>query len=134
MRDSVYHKLLRISALTFAFILLFDSGMLSPVTRELSHDTGMYLANAIGINAGVLSTDISNLTAQLQEREQRIAEREIAVSLKEASRGGLEGMSTFILSVVLFVLLVLIVLNYVLDFMRIKERKLIKQGTYEQAA
>lgn len=133
MRDSAYHKLLRISALSLALILLFDSGIFSPITRELSHDTGMYLANAIGINAGVMPTDISTLTAQLQEKEQKLTQREIAVTLKEASDNGLQGMSTFVMSIILFVLLVLIVLNYALDFIRSKPRKLIKQPRYEQA-
>lgn len=116
MTNSMYHKLLRVSALTLSLVLLFVSGIFSPVTKQLSNNTGTYVATAIGINASVLPTDVNTLSAQLQQREKELSEREIAVSLKESSPTS--DMPTFILSVLLFILLVLIVLNYVLDFMR----------------
>ncbi len=117
MSDSLYHKFLRVSALSLALVLLFVSGLFSPVTHELSLNTGSYLATAIGINASVLPTDVNTLSAQLVQRQQELDAREIEVSLKESSAHSGD-TSTFILSIILFIILVLIVLNYVLDFTR----------------
>lgn len=117
MTDTIYHKLLRVSALSFALVLLFVSGIFSPVTKQLSVHTGAYIATAIGINAAVLPTDVNTLSAQLQKRDQELTEREIAVNLKE-SQQSTGDTTTFVLSVLLFILLTLIILNYVLDFIR----------------
>ena len=117
MTDSLYHKFLRVCALTLCFVLLFVSGIFSPVTKELSRNTGSYVASAIGINASVLPNDVNTLSAQLMERQKELDAREIAVSLKE-STAEKSDMSTFILSTILFIILVLIVLNYVLDYIR----------------
>ncbi len=122
MEDSLYHILLRVSALTLAFVLLFQSGVLSPVTKELTDNAGSYVANAIGMYAAVEPNELNTITSELtkmrtdlEAREREIAEREIAVGLNS---GASVDRSTFILAGVLFILLVLIVLNYVLDFIR----------------
>jgi len=132
MKDSMYHVLLRTSALTLSFVLLFVSGVLSPVTQKLTEDTGSYLANAIGMNAAVLPNEINSLSMQLAERDTELTQREIAIGLKESATGA-GSLSTFVLSVLLFVLLVLIVLNYVLDYLRNKKTTFPK-NTYEQSA
>ena len=119
MQRSMYHIILRVSALSLAFLLLFESGLLSPVTKELSQGTHSYLASAIGMNASVMPTDINTLTAQLTQRERALSEREIAVSLREDS-GTSSDVPVFLLSIVLFILLTLIVLNYVLDYLRLR--------------
>ena len=105
--DSMYHILLRTMALTLALVLLFVSGVLSPVTKRISDDTGAYLANAIGMNASILPNEINTLSAQLEQKTQELNQREIEVTLKEqvADTGD---VSTFVLSVLLFVLLVLL--------------------------
>jgi hypothetical protein len=131
MQESLYHVFLRTSALTLALVLLFVSGIISPFTKELATDTSVYLASAIGINAAVMPTEINTLSAQLQQRDLELTQREIAVSLKEEK--GNPDMTTFVLSVVLFLLLVLIVLNYVLDFMRTRSLRNVGQP-YEKAA
>lgn len=117
MTQTLYHQLLRISALTLALVLLFVSGVLSPVTKELSKGAGDYLATAIGMNAAVLPTDVNTLSAQLSERDRELTQREIAVGLKENAPASSD-LATYVMSILLFILLVLIVLNYVLDFMR----------------
>lgn len=139
MKGSMYHVLLRVSALTLAFILLFDSGMLSPLTKQLSHDTQLYVANAVGVGASIKSTEINTLTAQITERQRELDAREAALSGREISVGlnqsaGRDGVdySTYILSVLLFILIVLIVLNYALDFAR--ERRLMFERKDEQVA
>lgn len=119
MKNSAYHALLRVSALTLALVLLFASGILSPITQQLSGDAGNYMATAIGMNASVPVNEINELSMQLALRDKELSEREIAINLKEAT-AGTGSITTFIMSVLLFVLLVLIVLNYVLDYIRNK--------------
>lgn len=130
MKVSAYHITLRVSGLTVALILLFDSGILSPFTAEISQNTQLYLANAVGVGASVQPTEINTLTAQisardreLDAREAALSEREISVGMNTASTGTSPDYSTYILSVLLFIIIVLIVLNYALDFAR--ERRLL---------
>jgi hypothetical protein len=137
MKDSTYHSLLRISALTLAVVLLFVSGLLSPVTKQIAQNTQQYLASAIGMHASVVPTDLNQYTAELSQRDRiltqregEIAAREIAVNLEE--KGITADYSTYLLSVLLFLILVLIVLNYVLDYVRARER--ILQNTNEKMA
>jgi hypothetical protein len=122
MNTTVYHVLLRTSALTLALVLLFVSGIVSPITKEIAGNTQAYLATAIGMNAAVLPNEYNTLNAQLQERANELTSREVAVSLKE-QRGANSDMSTFVLSTLLFVVLVLLILNYVLDYLRAREKK-----------
>lgn len=126
MRNTAYHALLRIFSLTLALVLLFESGLISPLTQDLSHQAGRHVASVIGMNAAVQPTELNTLTAQLTERERTLTEREIAVGLKE--QGASSDASTYILSILLFILLVLIILNYALDYVRNKKAQ------YEQAA
>lgn len=127
MQDTMYHMLLRTSALLFALLLLFDSGLLSPITSQISHNTQQYVATAVGIGAAVSPTELNMVTAQLSARDRElsareaaIAEREIQIGLTDA--GSVEqihsDISTYILAVLLFIIIVLIVLNYALDFAR----------------
>jgi hypothetical protein len=127
MNNSTYHILLRVSSLTLALVLLFDSGLLSPISKELSHNTQLYLANAVGVNATVSPTELNSLTAKitarerdLDSREAAISEREIEIGLSDGSSAVGDQFSTYLLSVILFILLVLIILNYTLDFARIR--------------
>jgi predicted PurR-regulated permease PerM len=124
MQDTVYHTLLRISALTLALVLLFVSGVVSPVTSMISHNTGVYLANTIGMNAAVLPNEFNTLNSELEEKKKSLEAREIAVSLKEQETQTSE-TTNFLLSAMLFALLVLIVTNYVLDYLRAHPRQLI---------
>lgn len=127
MKDSLYHIVLRTAALTLAFLLVFDSGLLSGVTARISQDTQLYLATAIGMNAAVESTELSEYTAELAARDKVLTEREADVTAREIEVGIVEreeaaDYSTYIISLLLFVILVLIVLNYVLDYVRAREQ------------
>jgi len=119
-------------------ILLFDSGLMSPVTKEISYNTQQYLASAIGMKAQVQPTELSLLTAEMTKREHLLTQREADLAAREISvdletgNQGTSGVSTYILSVLLFVILVLIVLNYVLDYMRLRERVI--RNTHENMA
>jgi hypothetical protein len=121
MAHTVYHCILRVSALTVALVLLFDSGVVSPITKQLSHNTWVYLANSTGVFAQVEPNELNVLTAELTLREKELEEREAALRLIEARNfqtDGLSNYSTYILSFILFILTSLIVLNYVLDWRR----------------
>lgn len=125
---STYHMLLRTAALTVALLLLFDSGLISPLSKSLSQNTQLYLANVVGISVGVESTELNQLTAQMTARERELDVRESAVKERELSVGITEsggqasgGLSTYILSLILFILIVLILLNYTLDYLRAKQ-------------
>ncbi len=123
MQNTLYHIVLRTSALTLSLVLLFVSGIISPVTQELSKDTERYLATAVGMYAAVEPNGLNEVTAaftardaELAAREAAVAERELALGLNGADTA--QDYTTFILSIIVFVLLVLIVLNYVLDYVR----------------
>ena len=126
--DTTYHRVLRVMSVVCAVVLLFESGIISPITRQLSVETHQYLANAVGVGASVDPTELNSLTSELtkqklalQAREQQIAEREIEIGL--AAGASANQTSTYVLSGVLFILLVLIILNYTLDYLRAREVK-----------
>jgi hypothetical protein len=121
---STYHKILRISSLSLAFVLLFQSGIISQTTANLTSNTQTYLANVVGVTVGVAPTELNQVTAELTKkstelsaREEALREREIAVGLS-SEQSSSQNRSTFILGTILFILLILIVLNYTLDFVR----------------
>jgi hypothetical protein len=126
MSETMYHRVLRVSLVICALVLLFESGLVSPVTKQLSQETHQYLANAVGVGASVDPTELNSLTSELtkqklalQAREQALKEREIEIGL--ASGQSTDETSTYVLSGVLFILLVLIILNYTLDYLRARE-------------
>ncbi|MEK7462456.1 MAG: hypothetical protein AAB618_02680 [Patescibacteria group bacterium] len=129
--DSLYHSVLRVATLVTALVLLFESGLVSPVTKQLSQDTHFYLANAVGMSVSIAPTELNSLTAELtrqklalEAREQALKEREIEIGL--ASGGATNSdTATYVLAGVLFILLVLIVLNYVLDYLRFHQKEII---------
>ncbi len=132
LEHSAYHSLLRISAVVVACVLVFEAGLLSQATAQLSDRTELYLANAVGVSVGVAPNEFNQITAaltarekELEEREMAIAQREISVGIETGEDGGFSvDRGTFILAAILFIQLVLIVLNYVLDFARRREFEL----------
>lgn len=125
-----YHKLLRVAMVVVAFVLLFDSGMVAPATAVLSENTQSYLSAAVGVGASVRPTEVNQITAELtaqrqalDEREAVLAQREIEVGLAESSPTANFDYSTYVLASILFILLVLIVLNYTLDYLRVREQE-----------
>jgi len=124
LQYTMYHSFLRVSAVVLAAVLVFDSGLLSTTTSRLSDATQLYVANAIGVTAGVPENDVNKLTARIAELEQAATDREISVDLNSNTRSS--DTSTFILSGILFILIVLIVLNYALDYARARERNLLR--------
>lgn len=136
MHASRYHKFLRISLVAVALVLLFDSGIVVPISKELSDNTVLYLANATGVSLSVPENELNKITTELTRREQELNERETILNQREIATRNFEtgdvaagsNFSTYVLAIILFILTVLIVLNYTLDFAR--SRKL----AYEQAS
>jgi hypothetical protein len=125
-QDSTYHRFLRVAAVVCAVVLLFESGLLRDSTKDLSAQTHLYLANAIGINASVPKTELNQLTAQITQKEQELQAREAALKEREIEVVLSSGVSTtdtttYIMASILFILLVLIILNYTLDYLRMRE-------------
>jgi len=120
IENSLYHSFLRVAGCVLALILIFDSGLISKTTSELSNATQLHMANVVGVTVGVAPNDLNQLTARITELETELSakERLIAVNLRDNSSANGVDKSTFFLSAVLFILLVLIVLNYALDFRR----------------
>jgi hypothetical protein len=119
-----YRSVLRVSLLVTAFLLVFDSGALSPLTQEFSWETQLYLAQSIGVYAGVAPTELNALSAELQKRDAELDAREAAIRTIEARAypDNRTSYSTYILAVILFILSVLIILNYILDWRRVQLR------------
>lgn len=112
MDDSMYRILLRVSALTLALVLLFVSGIFSPITRELSSGTGTYLASVVD-------------TVPLQPDVSKKIQNENVIGInKQQSTHTASDVPAFILSVILYIVLVLIISNYVLDYTRGRQKSL----------
>ena len=126
-QHSWYHITLRVVAATLGAAVLFSSGVVSPLTADLAKQAQHYLATAVGVDASVAPNELNTITARLTERERELDEREAALEQRQIDVGLNQGAagstnspdySTYIMSSVLFILLVLIVLNYALDFAR----------------
>jgi hypothetical protein len=119
---STYHSLLRIALCVCAVVLVFDSGLISKATADLSSSAQDYMATAVGVKVGVAPNDVNVLTTRITELEQELATKEREISVNVGNGGSSNGfdMSTFVLSIILFILLVLIVLNYALDYLRLE--------------
>ena len=118
------NRFLRISLLVATFVLVFDSGILFPVTERLSHNTFLYLGSVgAGVFASVPENEINVITAHISERERTLDAREAALREREIATRKFEtesesDYSTYIISVILFFSIVLLVLNYAFDFAR----------------
>lgn len=127
MEHTIYHKVLRVFSAVFALLLIFESGLINEATVKISQDTHMYVANAVGMSASVQPNELNQITAhltqrekELDQREKELNEREISVNLSTGANIDSD-KTTFVLSSILFILLVLILLNYALDYLRSRE-------------
>lgn len=123
---SLYHKVLRVSLVVCACVLVFDSGLVTEKTAYLSENAHSYMANSIGMSAAVEPTELNQYTAALTKKERDLNEREAALTEREiqiglATEEVQADVSTYVLASILFVLLVLIILNYALDYLRIRK-------------
>jgi len=129
----LYRSVLRVSVVVTAFILVFQSGMVDDRTAVVFSEAtdGLY-ATVVGASASVRPTEINQITAELTKqqqllasREEEIAEREIELGLAQGSTGSSNQTTTYLLAAILLIQLILLVLNYALDYLRSKERSAI---------
>jgi hypothetical protein len=120
MTHSLYHKVIRTGLIVALLTLLFDGGFVFPITKHLSENTMTYLANSVGVFAQIEPNELNVITAELTKREQELNEREAALREIEAREFAKDrpDYSLYVLSIITFILSVLIVCNYVLDWHR----------------
>jgi hypothetical protein len=129
MEASRYHKFLRVSAIVFAILIVFDGGFLTPVSKQLSDSTIAYLASSVtGVYATIAPNELNHLTAQISQRERELDAREAAlnervISTRDFGTSGTIDYSTYILGLILLLLTALIMLNYVLDWVRVRNER-----------
>lgn len=123
-RHSVYHKILRTSAVVVAFVLAFESGAISKDTRALSLSTHSYLAQVVGMSAAVNPNELNVLTAEITALESELARREREIDARARDNALANSPYTiYILSAILVLQLALIVANYAFDFYRERKRQ-----------
>lgn len=125
LEKTIYHSFLRVAVVVMALILVFDSGLLNKSTINVSDVAQANLANVVGVKVGVAPNELNQLTSRITELETELQakERLISVSLERNNPTSELDKSTLVLSIILFILLVLIVLNYALDYLRMRERQ-----------
>jgi hypothetical protein len=128
--SETYRRILRISATVMAAVLLFQSGLIDSRTTAVFDQTTSYLGATVGMSVSVepnefntFTTEIARQQQLLSEREEVLTEREIAVALNTGDESA-TSRTTYLLAAVLFVQLILIVLNYSLDYLRSREHEL----------
>lgn len=94
MQVSRYHKFLRIALIVSAFVLVFDGGFLSPVTKQLSDNTTSYVASLNGSMVPLESDTISLPT----------------------------DFSTYVISAILALVITLLIINYIVHWVRARKR------------
>lgn len=122
IRDTLYHKLLRVSALLLACVVGFQSSFFLQ-TSALSRSTTEYMASVVGMSAGVVPNELNLITSELTQQKRTLDERERALSEREIDAQAKDGsdsfrFSDFILSSILLLLVMLIVMNYLFDYLR----------------
>jgi hypothetical protein len=111
----------------FAVVLLFDGGFVAPFTKNLSDNTILYIASVgTSVSARIEPTELNMYTAELTQKEKDLNAREAALNAREItardfSVSGSADYSIYILSIILFILTLLIVVNYAMDWARIKK-------------
>jgi len=125
----LYRSLLRVSLVVTAVMLVFQAGLVDDRTAAVFSQTTTQLSAMVGMSASVAPTEYNTFTAEitkqqnlLAEREEQISEREIALGLN-AGEATANQTTTYILASILFVQLLLIILNYGLDYLRAREQK-----------
>ena len=133
MQVNRYHSFLRVAMVVVAIVLLFDGGFLFPITKQFSDVTVDYVASVgAGMFATVPQNEINTLSAQIAEKQRELDTREASLHEREISARSFgtgdagTNYSTYILSVILFILTVLLVLNYILDWIRVRQSRYAK--------
>lgn len=126
----LYRSLLRVSAVVSAFVLLFQSGIVHQHTTVIFNQTTDNLSAMVGMSASVQPSEYNTITAELTKQQQLLSGREEQIAAREIELGLAAGSSdtdrsqttTYLLAAILLVQLILLVLNYFLDYIRSREQ------------
>lgn len=126
IKHTLYHRILRTSAVIIGAVLAFESGAISPETALLARLATEQMANAVGMYASVPANEINTLALELQNRNTELdnREREINAQARDVAITS-NPYVTYILAVILFGQLVLLIMNYVLDYLREHRRRVV---------
>ena len=69
LRYSIYHKILRTSAVLVAAVLAFQSGAIVPGTALLGSAAERYLANTVSMSASVVPNSENTLATELKREK-----------------------------------------------------------------
>jgi len=125
----LYRSLLRVSLVVTALILVFQAGIVDDRTATLFSQTATQLSATVGMSVSVAPTEFNEITAELTKQQNLLAQREDQIAAREIDLGLNSGeptanqTTTYVLASILFVQLLLIILNYGLDYLRAKEQK-----------
>lgn len=123
----MYHRFLRVSLLVMTAVLVFDSGILFPATKQLSDNTILYLASVgSSVGASVPPNEINSLSAQIAEQQKVLDQREADLNEREIKarvfgEKNETDYSLYSISAILFIIIVLLMINYTLDFRRVRK-------------
>ena len=124
------------SVVVTAFILVFQSGLVDERTTVLFSETTKNLSAMVGASATVAPTEINQITAGLTEQQQLLNARAETINAREIELGLSDGVTkqtttttTYLLAAVLLIQLILLVLNYLLDYLRSRETRVVSVST-----
>ena len=121
---SMYHRVLRTSAVITALVLAFESGVVVPRTAVFSLATEQYLANVVSMTASVAPNEVNTLAADLQKKGDELNQRERDINARAEDTTIVSVSSfTYFLTAILTGQTVLILLNYFFDYRRGRRRK-----------
>lgn len=110
IEDSNYHRILRVSVVACAAVLLFESGLISESTIRMSQDTHMYVANSVGASADVEPNEFALISGEPTTQKHLLK-----------TEGQVTQGPVYIVASLLFILLTLLILNYTLDYLRARK-------------
>ena len=121
---SMYHRVLRTSAVITALVLAFESGVVVPRTAVFSLATEQYLANVVSMTASVAPNEVNTLAADLQKKGDELNQRERDINARAEDTTIVSVSSfTYFLTAILIGQTVLILLNYFFDYRRARRRQ-----------
>jgi hypothetical protein len=122
---SLYHRVLRTSAVVTTLILAFESGVVVPRTAVFSLATEQYLANVVSMTASVAPNEVNTLAADLKKKSDELNAREREINARAQDTTIVSTSSfTYVLIAILVGQTVLILLNYFFDYRRGKRRQI----------
>lgn len=121
-----YHKCLRVLILFFTTALIFQGNGTSFSRVGTYLEARMLIANVISMSASVTPNEFNVITAELTKRSTELDQREAALKEREINARAFGDtasldVSQYLLSAVLLLLLVLITMNYVFDYIRMRK-------------